>query len=671
MRFVDLKIRTKLMGTFSVLILIGFFLAVSSVGTLLFFKKDINSFTREFLPQLELSTQLSTRTQLVAFYMESYYLTGKSHYFQAARAELDSLKNALGKGEVLLEKSTNLTELEQNLSEAMIQVPQYEQIIMLAFRTVQDVNILKGQIEKSTSIFAGSCRQLLKAQNQSLRKEIAGSQSTELRLRKISSVTSIIDSAQVIQSEVFKALSVHDNSSLNEALRIFGFIQSQITFLKSNLKIRSDIELINQVEKAMINYQTAVAKLSEKIDKLMEFRKTDDAISSKLVQTSNNLRTSAVYYTSEVANGFNDSIRSAVFSKILIVLVALAFAIFTGVYISRIITEPLMKGIEFAQKMAKGDLNAQIDVNQKDEIGILASNLQLMSNRIREIISYVSTTADNLAGASLELSSTSQLVSQGASEQASSAEEVSAAIEQMAANIQQNKENAKLTENIAIKAEKDIGKGNGKVIQTMDAMHEIANKISIIGDFAFQTNILALNAAVEAARAGEHGRGFGVVAAEVGKLAERSKQAAQEIDQLTKSSVYNSEEAGKLMNEIVPDIQKTSQLIQEISAANMEQSAGADQINLAIQQLNMVTQQNAASAEELSTNAVELSAQAEQLREIISFFKIDSESQYTKVSEKQMFHGSDVFTGKSEVRRGGVLIDLDQPDVSDEEFERF
>jgi methyl-accepting chemotaxis protein len=240
----------------------------------------------------------------------------------------------------------------------------------------------------------------------------------------------------------------------------------------------------------------------------------------------------------------------------------------------------------------------------------------------------------------------------------------------MAASILQNAENAKVTENISAKVEKDILDGKEKVDRTVKSIKEIAEKISIIGDIAFQTNILALNAAVEAARAGEHGRGFGVIAAEVGKLAERSKVAALEIDRLTKVSVSSAEDAVIIMNKIVPEVQKTSALIREIVVAGVEQHTGADQINMAIQQLNQVTQQNAAASEELATNAEELSAQAENLQKAVSFFKVVKNegpripvSAYTRPALKSPVKQPVGNTKK------GVILNLD--DESDREFERF
>jgi methyl-accepting chemotaxis protein len=275
---------------------------------------------------------------------------------------------------------------------------------------------------------------------------------------------------------------------------------------------------------------------------------------------------------------------------------------------------------ELATAIAHGDLTRKVELaSEQDGLG---KALRFMVGKLKVMFAEIRAAADNVASGSQSMSASSEEMSQGASEQAAAAEEASSSIEQMTANIRQNADNALQTERIAIQAAEDASEGGGAVAETLTAMKDIAGKIMIIEEIARQTNLLALNAAIEAARAGDQGKGFAVVAAEVRKLAERSQVAAGEISKLSVSSVDVAEKAGRLLAVIVPNIQKTAELVQEISAASKEQDAGAGQINKAIQQLDLVIQQNASSSEEMAATAEELSGQAEQLQDLIAFFTV-------------------------------------------------
>lgn len=371
---------------------------------------------------------------------------------------------------------------------------------------------------------------------------------------------------------------------------------------------------------------------------------------------------------------------------VVLILVVITIAIVFTIILTKVIAAPLkVLTAEVAGKLAAGDLTLQIESNSRDEIGELQSAMKTMVDKLREVISDAKTVAENVSSGSQELSASAQEISQGTSEQAASIEETTASMEEMSSNIKQNSDNAQQTERIAQKAATDASEGGRAVAETVSAMKEIASKISIIEEIARQTNLLALNAAIEAARAGEHGKGFAVVASEVRKLAERSQTAAGEISKLSATSVDVAERAGEMLKKLVPDIQKTAELVQEISAASNEQNSGAEQINKALVQLEQVVQQNAGAAEELSSTSEELASQAVQLQNSIDFFKLSdrgSSAGQTRVSRaaRRTEHKINVahVTTRPEKRvfdtsKGGIALDLGKPgkDAHDTEFEKY
>jgi methyl-accepting chemotaxis protein len=317
-------------------------------------------------------------------------------------------------------------------------------------------------------------------------------------------------------------------------------------------------------------------------------------------------------------------------ASVLLMLIVIVAALGIGLAIGIFLSSSVMRTVggepsdiaEMAERVARGDL--EIDTTAAKKATGIRRALLDMTEKLREIVSGVKVSSEQVAAGSEQISSTAQEMSQGSTEQAASAEEVSSSVEEMSATIKQNTDNSLATEKIAQKAAAGAEEGSKAVLESVSAMHEIADKIGVINEIARQTNLLALNAAIEAARAGEAGKGFAVVASEVRKLAEHSQTAATEITQLSKTTVETATRAGKLIQEIVPDIKKTAELVQEISAASREQDTGAGQITQAMTQLDNVVQQNASASEELASMAEELSGQSVQLAETMSFFKLSS-----------------------------------------------
>ncbi len=371
----------------------------------------------------------------------------------------------------------------------------------------------------------------------------------------------------------------------------------------------------------------------------------------------------------QMENGVNHFVSNSTKARntmISLSLFILVLSLIIAYIISKSITKLVNKGVNFAEKVAEGDYNIELDIYRKDEMGALAKALRSMVNSFKngviyaqqiasgdlrsnglenaeqmstiekafkamkdnliKVIENISTATQTISSGSIQLNSTASQIASGTNEQAASIEEVSASMEEMVSNINQNTDNALITEKISTNASTGITKGNESFQTTINAMKAIAKKISIIGDIAEKTDILAINAAIEAARAGEQGKGFAVVAGEIRKLAENSQLAANEIDELINSSLHTADTSGKLLSEMIPKIQKTSLLVQEIANAGNEQNSGANQINQAVQELTKVIQQNTSAADELSVSSKNMSYQATQLKETVAFFKTDNDN---------------------------------------------
>lgn len=508
----------------------------------------------------------------------------------------------------------------------------------------------------------------------------------ELNAKRLQLAMKIAEDIQFITKREKDLILTRDDQEGEEYI---NNIETRTEEMQSRLDQLRDIsdqrgqEIIEEFTKNWAAYQKAYAKI-----KKLNLVNTDSAVAASYEISSTEARTAATESITiitgivkknqtamaEAAASADELYANGSRNMLIMLLVSVAIAITVSLWIIQSISKSIGVARDAIKRVAEGDLTVEITQVSRDEIGELLEHFKGMIAKLKDVLIFVVTASDNIAAASLQMSSTSQEMSQGTQEQAASAEEISSSMEQMVSNIQQNTDNAQQTEKTAIKASEDMQEGSRSVNLTIDSMKKIAEKIGIIGEISRQTNLLALNAAVEAARAGDHGKGFAVVAAEVRKLAERSQVAAAEINELSGSSVAIADKSGRLLEQIVPNIQNTAKLVQEIAAASMEQNSGADQVNNAIQEFNKVIQQNAAGAEEIASSSEELSSQAEHLKEAIAFFKIDKHQRIVSSGVKKHSRpavSKSQHTSLKPSNGKGVAIDLAKNDGLDSEYEKF
>ncbi|WP_038952934.1 methyl-accepting chemotaxis protein [Bradyrhizobium japonicum] len=446
-----------------------------------------------------------------------------------------------------------------------------------------------------------------------------------------------MDRAAEIEKGILLQVRAEKNLILapeGEADRFIAEIAKQRETL-SKLKEEIQAAASSEGKKLMENFGVAYARINAVQDDALKTARTDKAKAAERSMTEvrkavgEAMEAANVYVTNvkknmatQAAQAHEDGNRAQLL-LISAVLASLVIGLIAAIWISISIGRGLSRAVGLAGAVAAGDLSQTINVSSNDEIGDLVKSLNMMVDKLRQVVEEALTAAQNVSAGSQELSASAEQLSQGATEQASSAEEASSSMEEMASNVKQNADNANQTEKIAAQSAKDAEASGVAVGRAVNAMQTIAEKITIVQEIARQTDLLALNAAVEAARAGEHGKGFAVVASEVRKLAERSQAAAADIGTLSTETVKVAREAGDMLSKLVPDIKKTAELVQEITAACREQDVGSAQINQAIQQLDKVGQQNASASEQVSSTSEELASQAEQLQSTISFFRTE------------------------------------------------
>lgn len=579
-RWNNLKIGIKIGIGFGILVLMAAIIGVLGLNNMKEIQNETNYLANESLPSVNESVRADKDWREILLYLQAYDHLRDPYYFSRSNEYIEKFEHSLNTLISISESSNESTINKEKLTHIQESLNSFKDIVSQYTIQVEANNESLTLFEKNV---------------QDIQRSAAGSSA----LNNLHSAAYYIVSAINNRKPHNIDLAVPYLTRANRDSYALGGT--------NGLRVRKAVE---NGENLIEGYKKA-RHIELKRNELEELMKVDIMALADV----------GVDQITEMTEKTNNIIINSRISMLIVMIVLLLAGVILGYTISTSITRSIKAGLKIAQNISNGILQRQREVSRKDEIGELMTALNRMNNQLKFIVEDISNGIENIFVASQKLNKNASGLSESATDQAATTEEISSSIEELHANFLQNAENASETEQIAIASVEGIRDGNQATELASESLNAIIERIGFIGDLAFQTNILALNAAVEAARAGEQGRGFAVVAAEVKRLADSSKEAAEVINKVSRDTVIASDEAGIKLKNIVPEIEKTAELIQGIKLASSEQEAGINQINNAIQQLNNIAQQNAYSSENMAVSSQDLSTLADKLKKTISFFQ--------------------------------------------------